>query len=197
MSDEQQPSFLRGLPPRGAQPTVAAVEREPERDEPVATRGWRPNRLVLFVVAGFGLGLIALLVVGLVMINSATSTAGAEATGSGSAVVEGAEPGEPAAGEPAPDATAAVEGHEVSAELCAALQSAVSLSGADLTSTEVSPEQLAAFAGVAAIASPNQSSYQGFVDLLQDPASVPSEADAQALSAAFAQAAQADLVTCA
>jgi hypothetical protein len=91
----------------------------------------------------------------------------------------------------------AVKGHTVSPELCMAISGFVAAGGSAAASLVISPELIAATEALAAVESPNQKVYAGYVNLVKDPGSIASIADAQAVSADFVKAAQADLATCA
>jgi len=89
-----------------------------------------------------------------------------------------------------------VEGHTVSVELCTAVNGFLAASGGVSTNPDASPEVLAAMETLAATASPFQAQYQAFLGLAKEPSSVPSIADAQAISADFTKAVEVDVVTC-
>lgn len=89
-----------------------------------------------------------------------------------------------------------VEGHTVSVELCTAVNGFLAASGGVSTNPDASPEVLAAMETLAATASPNQAQYQAFLGLVKEPSSIPSIADAQAISADFTKAVEVDVVTC-
>ncbi|MCI4659551.1 DUF4190 domain-containing protein [Cryobacterium zhongshanensis] len=255
MSDDTQPSFLGGLPSRGAPswaaPSLGAaadpshVQGTASAPEPESDRGGQRNTLALvafigsffvslvgivcghialkqikrtgqdgrgFALAGVIIGYVGFVsgAIAIVMIVATISAATAvysstvdglqPVVGDGSSTSSTDTPASAADTAEAANVAAgggSVEGHTVSPELCAALKSFVSVGGEAASSKSVSPELLAATEALAAIASPNQTAYMGYANLLANPASIGSETAVQALSADFVKAAEGDLATCA
>jgi hypothetical protein len=91
----------------------------------------------------------------------------------------------------------AIPGHIVSGELCVAVKNFQTVTnGTPTSSTSVAPGVLAAMEQLAAVQSPYQSTYQSYVAMAKDPASVPDIDKAQKLAASFAKAVQVDVTTC-
>ncbi|MFF2053684.1 DUF4190 domain-containing protein [Leifsonia sp. NPDC058194] len=90
----------------------------------------------------------------------------------------------------------AIPGHIVSAELCTAIKGYTAVGNGNASSTNVTPQQLAAMEQLAAVKSPNQPVYQRYLAMTKDPKSVSSLDKAQVLASSFAKAVQVDVTTC-
>jgi hypothetical protein len=196
MSDDQQPSFFGGLPPRASQQATAQNQPSVNHPRPVDDKK-RSKRLIWALVGAF----VVVLIGAIVVANMAMA-----ALSDNAAAVEKVELQKEIATSEAEDAAktdaiieaggGAVTGHALSPEMCTALDGFIAAGGDAVASNNTSPELLAATEALAAIESPNQATYESYVGLQKDPTSIKSIADAQALSVQFVRAAQADLVTC-
>lgn len=178
MSEREKPDFLVGLPQRALLDDMVIV---PE--------GRRTPRRLLWVV-------ITPLVL-LALIASATLLPRWLAVGE-----------EPSL--PAPAATlsadeqkavdeggAAVPGHSVSTELCAAVAAVNAVGTAAAAEADTSARLVAELEELAAVESPYQQKYQAYLGMTKAPASIASEKAAQAIASDFAKALQIDVTTCA
>lgn len=202
MSDDQKPLFFGGLPPRDSsaaaevapesEATAEAAEADDRKLDWPKIRKWTLFGIVVACV------LAASLVAVLAMFPSLTESPIPENIAPGHGGTEYVAPEEETAATEAAVAEGggAVSGHTVSAELCAALGSFVDVSPFGITSANVSEVTLAALETLAAVESPNQAAYQGFANLVKDPASVETTDAAETLSVNFAKAAEVDIVTC-
>lgn len=197
MGDVHQP--FGGLPPRGAS-VAAAPAVEPEREDgPLAEPAPKPSKIQKRGTVALIVAAVAAVIVVPIVIVAMTMSGSGDQENSGGPIGSGyvATPEEAAAAEAAiAEGGGAVDGHIVSAELCTALDSFTAVSAGAASSTDVSPETLAAMEVLATVESPNKAAYAGYLGVVKDPASVPSIADAQALSADFTKAVQVDTVTC-
>lgn len=187
MSDDQQPSFFGGLPPRNGLVSQAPAES-----------GRRKRSRWSVIIAAMVFIVAAVTTVTIVIGNMAapSSSVSAEEQQLSEAIAADAAAEQAKAEAIIAAGGGAVRGHVVSPELCKALDGFVAAGGDAMGSQKISADLLAATEALADVNSPNQSVYQGFIKLQKDPESISSIADAQAMSADFVKAAQADLVTC-